>query len=1462
MLVSREIPVKSSKISSSPLPPVSKNDSVNSVFNKGLPNYVDQSSERKIIKHKVWNIIKSYYEFTSLTKHHLDSYNMFVKSSIKSVIATAKEIVIESKDKSKKVEVSFSNIFLEPPSRRIDGSSLPTPIYPMDAMRGNISYGSRMYVDVVCKHPGATPVECKKVYIGCMPVMVGSELCNSYKSSRYEKISRCEDVFDLGGYFITGTTPDEENKQETEEKQAQRKIVIPQERAAPDYVYIFKNRKKAPKFGLYAEIRSTFENKLRTTTNTIGVSDSGSGGIKTLSVLFPWSDKVSIPIGIVFGALGITSEKEMITLITDEDSDRYLNNREVALIIERTFEKSWIMKEAAGLSLDDSDKVRKWCLEYIAREAGKKITSSEDEDDEGDEEEDFFYEDDQSDSEDEYHELPQSEGVIYATKQLSTDFLPHLNHFYSDTEELLLAKGYSLAHYVKRLLVSMTTSNPTDDRDHYSNKKISRAGMILLHQFYNAFKKMVGCLVIDVKKLLDKNTLANIKSFIKPGIISTTLWSALKSGKWFKSDKNTGITQSYEQFNTLGGISAMRKIAVPMGKNGSKTTPPRELHSSHWGIICKSETPEGVKCGLIRHLATGGYVTIGSSPKEAANLVRRSKYFRSMKYLPENFMEGSLWKVTRIFVNGSLLGTTTSPIEFVQELRNARRDGEIYFDTSIAFLEHSLKFPSEIRISTEEGRLARPLLVVEKGVLHPQFTKSMPFIECIQNGIIEFVDKTEEESYLIAMYPHEIEEDHTHCEIHPTLCYGIGASLIPFPDHNQSPRNAYQCLWEEEPVLMADGTLKKIKDVKVGDYVVTFNPTTMESENTKVVGCHTGPTKKEMFRITTISGRSIIATFDHKFMTSEGWKKVEDIIPGKTLLGILPGNSKEKSIEIRNILEKELSEFIKRMPNSDSVLIDYHLKKLLTIQIKGDHMFVPVESVIKVPITIISDITTESENHSFIAGDGFCVHNSAMGKQAIGMPFSNIESVSGSFHTLDYVQKPLVVTNSSCILQFDQCPAGINAMVAVLCRDFNQEDSVELNKSSIQRGFMSSTKWISYYTELREEDGEVWGVPTSAKTILHHDDASVLCEDGLPRIGSRLARSESGGCTIVIGKLKQNPKFDKDNPRCKEKEYTNESITYDHILPGTVRNIEKGITGEGYPYVRVLVVQHRDPIIADKVSARHGQKGTIGMVVNQEDMPYCMRTGEVPDIILNPMAFPSRMTLGMLVEMLTGNAHLSGELANIPLDSIKQKKPKHKPVLSFDRDDFEEMFRSVMNSKLSNGTPFDEFNIEVIVSRLKECGVDGFGDEVMVDGITGRMYKGLVYFGPCYYQKLKHMVVDKVHARSRGVRNTLFRQPTDGRSKGGGFKVGTMERDAMVSQGSAGTIRDRLLENADESRFWMCDICGFYAHVNKSLGIRECEFCKGSKISLVTQPYAAKTVSQEFLGMNILQRVIIEKEND
>lgn len=460
---------------------------------------------------------------------------------------------------------------------------------------------------------------------------------------------------------------------------------------------------------------------------------------------------------------------------------------------------------------------------------------------------------------------------------------------------------------------------------------------------------------------------------------------------------------------------------------------------------------------------------------------------------------------------------------------------------------------------------------------------------------------------------------------------------------------------------------------------------------------------------------------------------------------------------------------------------------------------------------------------------------SAMSKQAMGLHTHALELQMPTLsHVLHYPQPHLVPTLTYLACDGAKAPSSVNVIVAICTYGgYNQEDSIIVNAAALQRGLFRSTVLRTFKDEDRASNGdqEVYGFATEglggsnegngAGNIRGQKCASYskLDKDGLPRprvlidpndvvICKRLVsgRSTGGGGDLKV---------------------VDHSMVYNHNERMTVDEVLVAAMPHGGRLVRVRLKALRIPEIGDKLSSLHAQKGVIGMIYPEADMPYTA-DGLIPDIIINPHAIPSRMTVAQLLEMLLGRV-------------------------------------ACCVGTTVDGTAFQDRDfVREAADILQAHGYHPQGNETLFSGFTGRPMIGTVFVGPCAYQRLKHVVADKAHARSRGPKQILTRQPCEGRSRQGGLRFGEMEKDAVCAHGAAHVLMDRLMEQSDQIEVPICERCGLLAErhvlptttaapVPSRLWCRNCQ--TSDTVHLVHLPAAARLLMHELAGLHVAMRL-------
>jgi len=821
---------------------------------------------------------------------------------------------------------------------------------------------------------------------------------------------------------------------------------------------------------------------------------------------------------------------------------------------------------------------------------------------------------------------------------LDRNFLPHIGR----TTDKRRDKALFLGEMASRVIELKLGKRKSDDKDHFKNKRMKLAGPLLADLFRIAFRNLTRDVKYQLERMGVKRQLLTVSAAVRPGIITERLQHALATGNWGRG--RVGITQLLDRTNHTSTLSHLRRLQSPLSRS-QPNFEARDLHPTHWGRLCPNETPEGSNCGLVKNLALGSSISVG------VNLEKVKQLLYKMSVIPILDVNSSLREAgAKVFVDGSLIGYCLSAGELSADLRKKRRTGELSSEVNVAYFSKLYGGEKEeIYANCDEGRVRRPLIIVENGVPKLSFehvekvrSGEWTWEDLVKNNIIEYIDAEEEENLYIALSHDEVKPEHTHMEITVYTILGICASLIPYAEHNQSPRNSYEA---------------------------------------------------------------------------------------------------------------------------------------------------------------------------------------AMAKQALGIHSTNfLLRVDSRSHILHYPQKPLVDTRPMDIIGYDLRPSGQNCVVAVVSFEgYNMEDALIFNKASVERGLGRSSFYRIYEGECRQYLGGLKDKFTTPELGIRgyrgEQYYRLLEPDGVVSLESNVA-----GGDVLIGRtspprfLEEYKEFEVKGPTMRDT-----SVDMRPAETGVVDAVFITETHEGSKLVKARVRDERVPELGDKFASRHGQKGVIGMIVPQEDVPFTP-DGVVPDIVINPHAMPSRMTIGQFLESMAG----------------KVAAARGRPV---------------------DGTPFVSEDPETLKQMLIDLGFSHSGREILYNGITGERFYADIFMGVVYYQKLHHMVSDKIHARARGQVQMLTRQPTEGRARGGGLRFGEMERDCIIGHGAAMLLRDRLLEESDKYMLYVCENCGYIAYYDIKQRKYMCRVCEDkAQISPVVVSYAFKLLLQELMSLCVTPRLKLKEK--
>lgn len=431
-----------------------------------------------------------------------------------------------------------------------------------------------------------------------------------------------------------------------------------------------------------------------------------------------------------------------------------------------------------------------------------------------------------------------------------------------------------------------------------------------------------------------------------------------------------------------------------------------------------------------------------------------------------------------------------------------------------------------------------------------------------------------------------------------------------------------------------------------------------------------------------------------------------------------------------------------------------------------------------------------------------------MGKQAIGaIAYNQLTRIDTILYLMVYPQKPMVKTRTIELIKYDKLPAGQNAMVAVMSYSgYDIEDALVVNKGSCDRGFGRCQVFKKVSMPLKAyANGSQDRIGDRDPNNPRH---SKLSQDGLVQVGAELY---PGDCYM----LKEAPVTSSTGGATQE--WAPQHMSYKLPDPAYADKVLVSANDSNTTIIKIQTRQTRRPELGDKFSSRHGQKGVVGLLAEQADMPF-NDMGICPDIIMNPHGFPSRMTVGKMLELVSGKA-------------------------------------GILRGGHEFGTAFGGSKVEDMGDLLISHGFSYSGKDYLTSGITGEALPAYVFMGPIYYQKLKHMVQDKMHSRATGPRAILTRQPTEGRSRQGGLRLGEMERDCLIAYGASQLLLERLMLSSDAHEVDVCEKCGMMGYQNW------CQSCESSRgVVRMVMPYAAKLLIQELLSMNVKAALKLEDE--
>ncbi|KAG1675891.1 hypothetical protein FOA52_001548 [Chlamydomonas sp. UWO 241] len=1234
-----------------------------------------------------------------------------------------------------------------------DGSSKIT--LPSNARNRNFTYASLLHVDVRIEssmfneEDGTVTEDSKKisnVYLGKLPIMVRSRysLLNHMPSAG-------ECIYDYGGYFVVN---------------GNEKVVISQDRIAENKICVFINTKST----VYSHIAEAtqFGRAIRVNIHHV---------------------KHDIPLAILFRALGIETDRAIVNMVLRSDK----GNEALKRLLIGTLEEGSVFS------------CQRDAYEYLNK---YMVISGYNRD---------------------IHTSPEKR-MSMLIEILRNEFLPHVG-------ESFAKKAMFLGTMACKLIKCYAGVTPFDDRDSYVNKRVDTPGVLLA----SLFRQYYGKVINDMKNMVNKelnggvwktttglvnviyNT--NVSRAFKSTVIESGMRFGLSTGNWgIKSGKNgkvkQGVAQVLNRLTYSATLSHLRRINTPVEKTG-KLIQPRKLHGTQHGVICPAETPEGASVGLVKNMALGASITVASNSlgvHQALNEMGTELFISN----PEIFNDKTV-----VSVNGSIVGTHDDAPTLYADLKRRKRKGIINSCTSIVWDIYS----RDIRVCTDGGRCIRSFMLVEDGrcLMNAEYVSAHPSASwntmCTGDAaVIEYLDVEEVNHALIASVVGDLSKEswYTHVEVEPSLLLGVLAASIPFSNHNQAPRNCYQSSMGKQAIGVYSSNYRKRFDT-MGHILNYPQRAIVQTRVSKIVNYDALPCNmnvivaimtytgfnqqdsEEFFCAPDTSNTTGMKPVNYEKLNADGFVPINtpvesgDVIIGKCL-PVKDGSRityKDSSVVLKTHEENYIDDIYTSVNGDGYTFAKVKVRSMRSPCIgnkfclpKWAEVLTQDRGWVSVDKVTVDDYALQMDPHTKVAGFAMVQAVHTFPHDAPMRLFSGPDvhlQVTDEHRmvTVDPVGAVRIVrakdlaggedfmagrnaVDLSCWLEDLPCIDGIDRVtLSFIYGCFSAGGSVTGNTASVRntpeviealKGAVLRDAHFVMVTNpalaelFRPAEIELWPLAYSATCAAFLDgvfqtesehvkgcvDADVIQLMALKAGRSVVVTHEGRANTVRYGRRLTH-------------DYTVQTVDHE----GSVHCIE---VPTGVFYVRMNGV----PAWTGN-SSRHGVKGTVGMIYAAEDMPFT-KDGVVLDIIINPHAILSRMTIAQLMECLMGKA-------------------------------------ACAHGAFGNGSPFQDLSVQDIAAAMSSANLERHGNEIMYNPRTGAQMETDIFIGPTYYQRLKHMVNDKVHSRSScGPVVLMTRQPAEGRARDGGLRLGEMEVECNWAHGISSFLKERFMECSDNYR--------------------------------------------------------------
>lgn len=1181
----------------------------------------------------MWDLIEKYFVDTPnyISSHHIESYNDFVRTKIHQVILETKIAVKRLDDRGQpKLDINVyiggkdaTKVWIAKPVTNVNGQI--RPLFPAEARLKNLDYMTDIFADVVVSYSGPSmkipkDIVLPKVCIGSVPIMVNSCLCVLSDQSAKNRRNFGDCPYDQGGYFIIGGLE---------------KVLIGQERLVYNRSFITKDTDG----GGYKNIIMCSNEKdpfVKTFEIHVKPNDAITLTIKDIDV-------PDIPLTLIFRALGVESDREIIEYIVGDIASP--KNAELVRFMHPT-----LLMSMNIYTRDDA-------LAYL-----KDFTRYKSPD--------------------------------HVTRILTNDFM---RCEILDIRKKCIFFGLQ----VKELIEVKLGRVPTAHRDSFMHKRVDISGTLVSNVFrdhYNELRKDIRQkveLAHNLGKWTDVTDLVTAQT-INASIIRSAFKKSMR-GKW-GVDNDDGIVQDLNRISYVGYLSHMRRLIAQLDKKSMKLLDPHRLHATQWGVTCPIQSPDGLNVGLSKHMSI---MTIVSTD-HPSDILR--PLLVDLGCMIDDIGLASMSHHTIVLLNNTFFGLCSDPGSMVSGFKIKRRAGEVPFTCSIRWNRVAYK----IYVASDSGRLMRPLLTVTGGKVDKPDT-SKPWGK---GGGIEYIDVEESNDVVVAMWPKDVGKHHTHCEIHPSTILSLYTNTIPFSHHNTSSKNVFSCSMGKQAV---------------GVYATNF----VNRMDTEAYILHYPQQPLVNTRYSKFTNNNFLPNGENVIVavaSCGGWNMEDGIILNR------------QSFERGMFNMTYYKSFVEQEADSDGKSV--FAKTFFTNAYELERKSIDIKPKYANELTI-DENGIPKLNSTISTGDAL------VGKVAVSVIDGYIDKSKIADKTIDGIVDKVLV--------FDDEQGQRN--VKVRMRKMRQPELGDKMCLTPDHCVLTRKGWVNISDiTLDHEVANLEGTYDHPTHVFQYecfgDDMYEVNTDEVKikatlehRMYVRTFGHEDFG--LVPAHLIANQQV--------------QWLTHRKTKVSATGFISHGYTGTVHCIrvpTHIMCVSNNGAAVWTGNSSRHGQKGVCGMILNAEDMPFT-RQGMVPDIIINPHAFPTRMTIGHLYECIAAKA-------------------------------------AVSTSKLYDSTVFENHDVSKIMQDLSDNGYERHGQEVMYSGTTGGQIECDMFIGPTYYYRLKHMVSDKINYRSSGgAVSNMTAQPVRGRAVDGGLRIGEMERDVILSTGATAYLKETFIEKSD-----------------------------------------------------------------